>query len=683
MKSLLSFGAALALLASLAGPVAAQPARQWSLPSAWAPRPAGEKPSPLLGDPRALEAFLKRELGDKLARDHIAGAVFVAVKDGRIMFQKGYGYADIAARRPVDPARTLFYVASISKIMLGTAVMRMVEHGDLSLDADVTRLDPDLDLQRRLIPGQRLTLRTLLTHSSGFQEIFLDSSVSDPREFPRAGPFVRKLMPPQGVPQGSFISYSDAGIAAAGAVVEKVAHAPLEDVLQRQVFGPLGMTQAVLDIPLNPRARQYLNDIVTTYVWSSARKRLEAQQPVLRLDYPASSVAMSGAAAARFLTVFLNHGTIDGHPFLTPETVAAMTANQAWSNPRVPGFGITFKEGMRNGVRYVGHSGDYRGDESMLTFFPAYGFGFFISYTGGTDTFYRDLFDHLMDEAFPLRRETVRAMPGGEADAAKLAGQYVDFRFHIRDPMDLVWPLLGTMRVSADGDGLLDIVFPSYYFRGGHTKYVEVSPDLYRIVDRGAENSIGPTLTDYLVVRRDAGGKPIGLATTIQNHPIVLAPVAWVETTSGILTVWAAILAGALLPVLVGLIWGALRLVRRTPLIRTGGAYILAGALLSAAAVLGFLGFFYGVLLNVRPAYNLTFGLGHLGVTWVLFAPYIAVLAAILSAVGIAGVLREKGADRRLGIGLAAVSLCAAAAFVVLCAYFHVFEFALRGGAAG
>src|SRR5829696_5101278 len=93
-------------------------------------------------DPAELEAFLDKELGREMERHHIAGAAVSVVKDGKLFFAKGYGYADLENKIPVDPERTIFHVGSVGKVFTWTAVMQLVEQGKLDLDADInTYLD--------------------------------------------------------------------------------------------------------------------------------------------------------------------------------------------------------------------------------------------------------------------------------------------------------------------------------------------------------------------------------------------------------------------------------------------------------------------------------------------------------------------------------------------------------------
>src|SRR5580704_9391043 len=84
-----------------------------------------------------VNAWLDGFLPNALNAGDLAGAVVVVVKDGQVLFEKGYGYSDYAKRTPVDPKSTLFRWGSTSKLFTWTAVMQLVEQGKIDLDADV------------------------------------------------------------------------------------------------------------------------------------------------------------------------------------------------------------------------------------------------------------------------------------------------------------------------------------------------------------------------------------------------------------------------------------------------------------------------------------------------------------------------------------------------------------------
>jgi CubicO group peptidase (beta-lactamase class C family) len=81
-----------------------------------------------------LESFVDGIMSQRLERDNIAGAAIAVVKDGAVLFEKGYGYADVEKRIPVQAERTQFGIASISKTFTAKAVMQLVERGHLPLN---------------------------------------------------------------------------------------------------------------------------------------------------------------------------------------------------------------------------------------------------------------------------------------------------------------------------------------------------------------------------------------------------------------------------------------------------------------------------------------------------------------------------------------------------------------------
>src|ERR1700719_51945 len=125
------------------------------------------KPHPV-GDANDLEAFFDGALLVQLESKHIAGAVVAVVVGDKLVFAKGYGYADVETRRKVDPEKTLFRIASISKLFTWTAVMQLVEEGKIDLDADVNKYLKDLQIPATF--EKPVTLKNLLTHTPGFED---------------------------------------------------------------------------------------------------------------------------------------------------------------------------------------------------------------------------------------------------------------------------------------------------------------------------------------------------------------------------------------------------------------------------------------------------------------------------------------------------------------------------------
>jgi CubicO group peptidase (beta-lactamase class C family) len=81
-----------------------------------------------------MEAFLDELMAKDMEEHHIPGAAVSVVKDGRLFFTKGYGYADLENKIPVDAEQTVFAIGSVGKLFTWTAVMQLVEQGKLDLE---------------------------------------------------------------------------------------------------------------------------------------------------------------------------------------------------------------------------------------------------------------------------------------------------------------------------------------------------------------------------------------------------------------------------------------------------------------------------------------------------------------------------------------------------------------------
>src|SRR5262245_20274422 len=157
--------------------------------------------------------FLDGLIQGLLAAHQTPGAVAIVVKDGAVVYQRGYGYADPRTGRPVDPETTLIRVASISKLFTATAVMLLVEQGKLDLDADVNGYLVGVQVPPAF--GAPVTLRQLLTHTAGFDDSFLESAEPLDAEPEPLAHYLARRLPARVMPPGELLSYSNHGIALA------------------------------------------------------------------------------------------------------------------------------------------------------------------------------------------------------------------------------------------------------------------------------------------------------------------------------------------------------------------------------------------------------------------------------------------------------------------------------------
>ncbi|HKD79690.1 MAG TPA: serine hydrolase domain-containing protein, partial [Candidatus Angelobacter sp.] len=209
---------------------------------------AGPKPEPgyamTEGDVRAfLDGFMPMQL----ERENIAGAVVLVVKDGRVLFAKGYGYSDVDKKTPVTVDATLFRPGSISKLFTWTAVMQLVEQGKLDLDKDINAY---LDFKIPATQLQPITMRYILTHRPGFEEQIKDLFGKEGTPFATLKDHLMEHMPERIFPAGTTPAYSNYGAALAGYIVERVSGRAFNDYVAEQIFRPLGMTRSTFVQPL-------------------------------------------------------------------------------------------------------------------------------------------------------------------------------------------------------------------------------------------------------------------------------------------------------------------------------------------------------------------------------------------------------------------------------------------------
>src|SRR5437762_12204267 len=197
-----------------------------------------------------FETFLDALIPSQLRNRNIAGAVVSVVKDGQVLFQKGYGYADFEAKQPVLPDQTLFRPGSISKLFTATAVMQLVEQGKLDLDRDVSGY---LDFAIPKTYPEPVTLRQLLTHTAGFEDTLKNLFVAHESDMKPLRTYLMNEMPARIFLPGKIPSYSNYGFTLAGYIVDRVSGEKVQRYIDNHIWKAVQMTKSPLCEPLQPQ----------------------------------------------------------------------------------------------------------------------------------------------------------------------------------------------------------------------------------------------------------------------------------------------------------------------------------------------------------------------------------------------------------------------------------------------
>lgn len=428
-----------------------------------------------------LEAFLDGFVPYALKSGDIAGAVFVVVKDGDVLLEKGFGDANVKQERAMDPNLTLVRPGSTSKLFTWTAVMQLVEEGKLDLDRNVNDY---LDFKIESPYSKPITLRNLMTHRAGFEEGLKSVLMYDPSHLISTEEYLKRHQRPILFPPGEIPAYSNYGCSLAGYIVQRVSGEPFESYIEHHIFSPLGMTRSTFRQPLPERLR---SDMAEGYMAGS-----EPPLPFeLVVTAPAGSLSTTADDVAKFMIAYLQEGRYQGNGILQPATVHKIFEPAVQKTDGVNTMTLGFFEEDRNGRRIRGHGGDTVVFHSDLHLFVDEGVGLFLSFNsrGANSSVYearQTLFEAFADRYFPARQaapsSTLPAPPNAKEDAQLIAGRYQSSR-RIESSFLSVFYLLDQTVITAKDDGSINL--PDF-LSSKPRRYREVGPFIW-----GEENGQG------------------------------------------------------------------------------------------------------------------------------------------------------------------------------------------------
>ncbi len=500
-----------------------------------------------------VEAWLDGFMPYALQRGDVAGAVVVVVKDGAVLLQKGYGYSDVEARKPVDPEYTLFRPGSVAKLFTWTAVMQLAERGKLDLDADINTY---LDFKIPAREGKPITLRNIMTHTPGFDETVRALFVRKVEDLPSLEKALKHWVPPRVTVAGSTPAYSNYGAGLAGYIVQRISGEPFDDYIERHIFVPLGMAHSTFRQPLPAQLQPLMSKGYN--VASGEAKPFE----IITLP-PAGSLSSSGGDMAHFMIAHLQNGTFGSTRILEETTAVKMHGTASTIIPPLNSMLLGFYQNNINGHRVITHAGDTNWFHAELNLFPDEGVGLYLSLNsvgkdGAAGPIRSMLFKQFSDRYFP------GPLPEGEVDektarqnAPLMAGRYILTRRAHTSFLSLS-NLLGQLKVIANADGTIGV--PALKGPGDQPKkWREIAPFVWRNVDAG--NRLAANVESGRVTRFG-----------VDEYPFMLFErVPWWWSSAWLLPLWIISLVVLALTVLA---WPVSALIRR----RYGVAYGLSGS---------------------------------------------------------------------------------------------------------
>lgn len=439
-----------------------------------------------------LEPFVDGVIGGLRESHNVAGVTVAVVYDGEIALTKGYGHADAARLVPVDPDRTLFRPGSISKAFTWTAVMQMVEQGELDLNTDVNEYLTQFQIPEAF--GAPVTLRHILSHTAGFEDggvgYLYAKGVDDLKP---VAEFLEEYMPARVRAPGTYAAYSNWASALAGLIVANQSGLDFDTYADKNIFEPLGMSYSTFREPVP-------DDIAAGQSENLTRRGgeyVDAGFEYIHNFAGAGSMSTTAGDMARFMLAHLGDGSYEGGRILSPEMTKQMRQPLHRPHEAMNAMLHGFYEQTHNGRFAYGHGGSTVIFHSRMTLLPEEGVGVFISTNSPTGARIASAFERaFFDEYFPPRKPFPHpdAIQPGEAsaDVAKRVSEYVGaYRSTRRAYTDY-------QKTSAifTGDRFITAAAKGGILAGG-SRYIEEHKDVFVSVDNP---------DNKLIFGRDEGG---------------------------------------------------------------------------------------------------------------------------------------------------------------------------------
>ncbi len=376
--------------------------------------------------------------------------------------------------------------------------MQLAEQGKLDLDADINTY---LDFRIPDTYPQPITLKHLMTHTAGFEDLYYERLAKDPNDLLPPREWLVTHMPARVSPPGKYAAYSSYGTALAGYIVARVSGEPYDRYIQEHILNPLGMvhTTAQPSMPPNIRAHASLGYTYEDGAFHVFPDTSEMGQPALEYSdmgqpalVPAGDMQSSATDMARFMIAHLQdgrHGDANtaGARILNESTLRQMHNTLYTPDPRLLGTAYGFFDFSDNGQKTIGHSGESDPINSLLLLLPDQNLGVFVVYNseGGSDLilqhlgFQRAFFDHYYPAPAvePIKPPANFAQRAGRFEGTYritggAPGSYTTFE------KVAVLFRFSTVTISDSGDGTLLFKNPWDEWR-----FVEVKPLYFRQVN--------------------------------------------------------------------------------------------------------------------------------------------------------------------------------------------------------
>lgn len=465
-------------------------------------------------DSASLVRLLDSLIVPGLEKYHIPGMVVAIVHDSNIVLAKGYGYADVERKIPFDPDSTVIRIASVSKLITGTAVLQLVDRRVLDMHQDINTYLTQFKVDNW--PGKPITLHHLLTHTAGFDDRSIGKSAwTQETQVPLGNFLVTRLQ--RICPPGEVYTYSNISNALAGFVVEEAVHEDYAAYVRHNIFEPLGMARS--DYRLRPDLQPLL-----AQCYSHAGAGFQHNPFDFINDYPGGQMLSTAKDMSKFMIAHLQLGRYAGKRILSEESAVAMhsvqfTHHKGLEHPVGYSFGIVPAKSQT----VLMHDGGYTGIGCRLCLSPENRIGFFVACNIMDGRLLDEVSRNILDLFIPdspqdSTKYPLTILPQYDRGIAEFAGTY-RFSRYVHSDVTKMGVLIGMsgpeLNIGRNEDGM--ILMDTYY--GKPRRMIQIQPCVFQSID-----------DKYMCAfRRDESAKITHLFT---NGNTAFEKISWYETTS-------------------------------------------------------------------------------------------------------------------------------------------------------
>ena len=407
---------------------------------------------------------------DSYVGEKVPGAAVAIVRDGEIIFIKGFGYSDLEERIPVDPYKTAFEYGSVNKLFVWVSAMQLAEQGELDLETDLGEYLPEV-LTRELNYDKAVTMLDLMNHTAGFEDPMFNFAEAEMEEFIPLSEVLIDTEPSQIYEPGEVTAYSNYGSMLAAYVIKTIAGENYYKFQKDNIFVPAGIKN-ISGHPLFTDKPGMPENKARGYIYDSEGSFTEAGWSYIP-GYPAGAANGTAEALAKFAISLTPEDPGDSPLFEKGETLERLFTRSYIPEQSMMTVAHGFWE-YDGRIKSLGHGGNTAGFTSFFSVSPEKRLGLVVLTNVAEET---ELIYELQKMVFgkiPVKPEFSGLT---EPSSKEVAGSYLPARSPYSNLLE-IFTYLSAYKIEDVEDGQIRLAFP-----GHEARYIQMSPYKYEIIE--------------------------------------------------------------------------------------------------------------------------------------------------------------------------------------------------------